>query len=117
MKSAKRPRGSKAPAKAVEEEEEEVSADVQLPISRISKVIRTDKDVNKVGRDALFAIAKSTELFLESLALQSAAVVSKDRRKTIQYKDFMDGLQQHPKPASVQFVVDELSFDAPVPSR
>ena len=111
---AKRPR-SKAPPVEVEEEEE-VSADVQLPISRISKVIRTDKDVNKVGRDALFAIAKSTELFLESLALQSAAVVNKDRRKTIQYKDFMDGLQQHPKPASVQFVIDELSFDAPVPS-
>lgn len=98
-------------------EEDEVSTDLQLPISRISKVIRTDKDVNKVGREAVFAIAKGTELFLESLALQSAAVVHKDRRKTIQYKDFMDGLQQYPKPASVQFVVDELSFDAPVPSR
>lgn len=97
------------------DEKELASIDLVLPISRVSKVIRSDKDVNKVNREALFAIARCTEIFVGALAEQSAAAVSRDFRKIIQYKDLTDVLSEQPTP-SYNFLTDELAVDTPAPA-
>jgi histone H3/H4 len=99
------------------EEEEPVSTDLSLPFARMSKLMRTDKDVSKLNRDAVLAMVKCTKLFLEMIAGETATVVIKGGRKVVQYKDFTVGLEQHAKPNTVQFVVDELAFDAPAPGN
>lgn len=99
-----------------EEDKELASIDLDLPISRVSKVIRSDKDVNKVNRDALFAIAKSTELFVGELAKQTAAAVRKECRKIIQFKDVNDVVHEQPN-AAFHFLTDELAIDTPAPDR
>jgi DNA polymerase epsilon subunit 4 len=95
-KAAPRRKG-KAPVEVVvvdEESEEEVDTAVALPVGRVSRIIRSDKDVNKVNRDALFAISKCTEIFVETIARQAAEVVKKSHRKTLQYQDFSDAAEQ-----------------------
>ncbi|KAG8467466.1 hypothetical protein KFE25_000782 [Diacronema lutheri] len=106
-----------ASAGVAHDERASASIELALPISRVSRVIRTDKDVNKVNRDALFAIAKCTEVFIGTLAQQSAAAVGQSHRKTIQYKDFTDVLLAQPNASVLQFLTDELGVDAPAPGR
>ncbi|KAJ1617911.1 histone-like transcription factor (CBF/NF-Y) and archaeal histone-domain-containing protein [Pavlovales sp. CCMP2436] len=120
VKAAPRRKG-KAPIAAVledsEDDDEDVSTAVALPIYRVGKIIRADKDVNKIQRDALFAIAKCTELFVETIARQAAEVVKKGQRKTMQYQDFTDAVEACPNQAALQFLHDELAVDAPALSR
>lgn len=60
---------------------------IQLPLSRIKEIMKLDPDLKIAAPESVFAIAKATELFIQSLALESCERTSKDHRKTLQKSD------------------------------
>lgn len=90
---------------------------IQLPLSRIKEIMKLDPDLKIAAPESVFAIAKATELFIQSLALESCERTSKDHRKTLQKSDldvaissvdallFLDGaidVFNEPVPANVE---------------
>ena len=61
---------------------------VQLPLTRVRMMIKTDPDVNIVGQEALMVIAKATEMFIAYVARETYTQTLQAKRKTIQKKDF-----------------------------
>lgn len=49
---------------------------VQLPLARVTKIIRLNKEVMKAGRDACYLITKATESFLERSTWEAARVTT-----------------------------------------
>ena len=61
---------------------------VQLPLTRVRMMIKSDPDVSIVGQEALMVITKATEMFIAYLARESYTQTLQAKRKTIQKKDF-----------------------------
>jgi len=94
-----------------EEEENEVSAQLEFPKSRVKKIITLDKDVKRVSSEALFLVSRSTELFLQFLAEKSAKVAIEKKRKTVNLEHLRMAVKRH------QPTRDFLLDDLPPPSR
>ncbi|XP_049804854.1 DNA polymerase epsilon subunit 4 [Schistocerca nitens] len=60
---------------------------VRLPIGRIKHLMKMDPDVSLATQEAVFLVAKGTELFIESLAKEAYNFTIKGKRKTVQRKD------------------------------
>jgi histone H3/H4 len=58
-----------------------------LPVARVKRIIKLDKDVKQASADAIKCITKACELFLEGLAVGSHAGMRAAKRKGVQYKD------------------------------
>ncbi|POS77373.1 hypothetical protein DHEL01_v204225 [Diaporthe helianthi] len=67
----------------------EVTGTVQLPLSRVKKIIAVDPDINICSNNAAFAITLATEIFIQYLAEQGHNMAKLDRkpRRNVQYKD------------------------------
>ncbi|KAH8750601.1 hypothetical protein F5883DRAFT_224295 [Diaporthe sp. PMI_573] len=67
----------------------EVTGTVQLPLSRVKKIIAVDQDINICSNNAAFAITLATEMFIQYLAEQGHNMAKLDRkpRRNVQYKD------------------------------
>lgn len=66
---------------------ERVPGTTILPLARIKRVIKEDKDVSLINAEATFCIAYATELFMEYLVTEAFAKAKKEKRKTVYYKD------------------------------
>lgn len=58
-----------------------------LPLTRIKKIIKEDKDVQKIANDAVICTAVATEVFVEYLVNHAYQYTKRDGRKTVSYKD------------------------------
>ncbi|KAL9711127.1 DNA-directed DNA polymerase epsilon, subunit C [Leucoagaricus gongylophorus] len=58
-----------------------------LPFSRVQRVIKADKDIPMIARDAIFLIGLATESFIAELAVAAHRVAAKEKRTTVQHKD------------------------------
>ncbi|SCV69819.1 BQ2448_1213 [Microbotryum intermedium] len=59
-----------------------------LPISKVHKIIKADKDVRLCSKEAIFLISKTTEYMLGKVTQQSYAQArSQKRAKTVKYQD------------------------------
>jgi len=63
------------------------SSATQLPIARVRRIMKSDKDVKIISADALFLVTKSTEMFLEYLVKEAYKKTTHDSRKILSYKD------------------------------
>jgi len=63
------------------------AGDTVLPMSRVKRIIKLDKDVKQASGEAIKCITKAVELFLEGLAVGSHAGMRAAKRKSVQYKD------------------------------
>ncbi|EDW72250.2 uncharacterized protein Dwil_GK20815 [Drosophila willistoni] len=59
----------------------------QLPIARIRNIMKLDPDLHVASNEAVFAVAKAVELFIESLARESYTYTAQAKKKTIQKRD------------------------------
>jgi len=59
----------------------------RLPLTRIKNIMKMDSDVNLASQEAVFLVAKATELFVESLARESYHFTLQSKKKTLQKKD------------------------------
>ncbi|PIL22615.1 transcription factor [Ganoderma sinense ZZ0214-1] len=87
-----------------------------LPYSRVQKILKADKDLIMVQREAVFLISRATEEFVAQIAEASQAVASREGRATVQAKDLMSCIRRaeeyvfleeaipflEPKPASIK---------------
>ncbi|XP_060214182.1 uncharacterized protein LOC132641273 [Lycium barbarum] len=87
---------------------------LQIPISRVKKIMKLDKDINKVNSEALHLIASSTELFIEHLAEKSAQVALEKKRKTVKLEHLRVAVKRH-QPTS-DFLLDSLPLPSSQPS-
>jgi len=58
-----------------------------LPFSRIQKIIKADKDLPMVARDATFLISLATEEFIKRLSQACQRLAEREKRTTVQQKD------------------------------
>ncbi|KAF5952820.1 hypothetical protein HYC85_010764 [Camellia sinensis] len=98
-----------------EEDEENNNNDIEtisptFPNSRVKKIMKLDKDINKVNSEALFLISCSTDLFLQFLAEKSARVAIEKKRKTIKLEHLRVAVKRH-QPTS-DFLLDSLPMSS-----
>ncbi|CAD5333824.1 unnamed protein product [Arabidopsis thaliana] len=90
--------------------EEEESIRPEFPIGRVKKIMKLDKDINKINSEALHVITYSTELFLHFLAEKSAVVTAEKKRKTVNLDHLRIAVKRH-QPTS-DFLLDSLPLPA-----
>lgn len=85
-----------------------------LPLSRVQKIIKADKDLPMVARDAAFLISMATEEFIRRLAQASQRVAEREKRATVQQRDvanvtrradeffFLDEIISGPQPTTAK---------------
>ncbi|GKV16101.1 hypothetical protein SLE2022_048020 [Rubroshorea leprosula] len=88
--------------------EEEIADTIkpEFPTGRIKRIMKLDKDINKVTSEALFLVSCSTELFLQFLAERSAEVAMEKKRKTVKLDFIRTAVKRH-RPTS-DFLLDSL---------
>lgn len=59
----------------------------RLPISKIKKIMKFDPDVTMANQDAVFLVAKATEMFIEGLVKHAGNCTTRGKRKTVQKRD------------------------------
>ncbi|XP_058801010.1 DNA polymerase epsilon subunit 4 [Phymastichus coffea] len=65
---------------------------IKLPISRIRTIIKTDVEINLINREALFLIAKATELFIGALLKESYKYTYQSNKRTVQNQDLENAI-------------------------
>ncbi|ESP05692.1 hypothetical protein LOTGIDRAFT_89209, partial [Lottia gigantea] len=60
---------------------------IRLPITRIKHIIKTDPDVTLASSEAVVALAKAAELFIQMIAKDSVGKTITNKRKTLLRKD------------------------------
>lgn len=75
------------------DEEEGVSGNTSFPVSRIRAIMKLDPDTGKMGADAVYLVARSTELFVQYLADKAYHITQESRRKTVMKKDILTAVQ------------------------
>ncbi|KAE8719667.1 putative PLE [Hibiscus syriacus] len=82
----------------------------EFPTARVKKIMKLDKDINKVNSEALLLISCSTNLFLQFLAEKSAEVATANKKKTVKLDHLRTAVKRH-RPAS-DFLLDSLPIPA-----
>ncbi|GAA6025835.1 hypothetical protein JCM10207_004389 [Rhodosporidiobolus poonsookiae] len=91
MSSTKTPRARSLPASTV------APGESAIPVARINRIIKADKDVRVCSKEAVFLIAKATELMLGKLTTQAYHNARMDRRqKMVRYSDLAAAVHAHP---------------------
>lgn len=84
-------------AEIVEEEEEDREIlNPLLPIGRVKKIVKMDRDIKKVNSEALHLITLSTQLFIEFLAERSRTAAVEKKRKVIKVEHLRSAARNHP---------------------
>ena len=73
---------------AIKQEREAV-----LPENSVKRIMKLNKGVTQINSEGLAAMRKSTELFLEFLALEAFKALQKSKRKTINMEDIAEVLK------------------------
>ncbi|OAL03710.1 hypothetical protein IQ06DRAFT_291417 [Phaeosphaeriaceae sp. SRC1lsM3a] len=87
------------------EPSKEITGHVSLPLARVQKIIHADPERLNVSKNAAFAIALATEMFIQHLATTTHNVVKTERkpRRNIQYRDVSSAVA---KTDNLEFAVD-----------
>mmetsp|Transcript_632 Transcript_632/g.950 ORF Transcript_632/g.950 Transcript_632/m.950 type:complete len:200 (-) Transcript_632:15-614(-) len=59
----------------------------QLPLARIKKIMKADKDVKMISQEAPILFAKACEIFIRELTLRAWLQTEENKRKTLQRND------------------------------
>ncbi|XP_060606867.1 DNA polymerase epsilon subunit 4-like [Ruditapes philippinarum] len=60
---------------------------LKLPLSRVKSIMKSDPDVTLASQDAVVALAKATELFIQLISKDASGSTMQGKRKTLQRKD------------------------------
>ncbi|KAJ7594978.1 hypothetical protein C8J56DRAFT_722444, partial [Mycena floridula] len=81
VSSAQKPKRAPVPSPVREEGKS------LLPFTRVQKIIRADKDIPIMAREAVFLISVATEFFIQRLSEAAFRTAERERRSTVQHKD------------------------------
>ncbi|XP_048143491.1 DNA polymerase epsilon subunit 4, partial [Corvus hawaiiensis] len=65
----------------------------RLPLARVKALVKADPDVTLASQEAVFVLARATELFVETIAKDAYVYAQQGKRKTLQRKD-LDGREK-----------------------
>ncbi|KAI3736243.1 hypothetical protein L6452_15781 [Arctium lappa] len=82
-----------------------------LPVGRVKRIMKLDKEINKINSEALFVITNATELFVKFLAEKSSEVAIEKKRKTIKLEHLRIAVKRHQPTAD--FLLDSLPMPPP----
>ncbi|CAM4680545.1 unnamed protein product [Lepidochelys olivacea] len=72
----------------------------RLPLARVKALVKADPDVSLASQEAVFVLARATELFVETIAKDAYVYAQQGKRKTLQRKDLDNAIE----------VIDEFAF-------
>ncbi|KAL8177554.1 UNVERIFIED_CONTAM: hypothetical protein K2H54_012128 [Gekko kuhli] len=72
----------------------------RLPLSRVKALVKADPDVTLASQEAVFILARATELFVETIAKDAYIYAQQGKRKTLQRKDLDNAIE----------AIDEFAF-------
>ncbi|CAD6233086.1 unnamed protein product [Miscanthus lutarioriparius] len=107
------------PAEAMEKDGEEAEAEEgaslrpALPVGRVKRIMRVDRDMKKVTSEAVLLIAAATELFLGSLATGAHTAASRRGRRTVRAVHVRAAARAHRPTAD--FLLDCLAAEEEAP--
>ncbi|KAG9019884.1 hypothetical protein FRB90_000014 [Tulasnella sp. 427] len=99
--SNKRSRPGNAPKKPVDGASlsgpgtDRVPGTTLLPLARVQKIIKADKEMATTTKEAVFLIAVATEEFIKKLARAGQAQARREGRLTVQQKDLAIAVKQN----------------------
>ncbi|KAJ2781626.1 hypothetical protein H4R18_002770 [Coemansia javaensis] len=64
-----------------------------LPVARVRRIIKEDKDIFACGADSLYLITRATECFIDSLVREAYEFSRIEKRRTVQYRDMAKAVQ------------------------
>lgn len=79
----------------VDEIDEQEFDSLTLPISKIKRIFKMDKDYGAASQTAVYAAGVATELFIQYFTEQAALLAKMDKRKKITYKDMAQAVASH----------------------
>ncbi|KAK1226599.1 hypothetical protein PQX77_010415 [Marasmius sp. AFHP31] len=85
-----------------------------LPFSRVQKIIKADKDIPIIARDATFLISIATEEFVKRLCQEGQRIAERGGRTTVQAKDLATVVR---KADEFMFLEEILSARPPEPAK
>ncbi|XP_064476729.1 DNA polymerase epsilon subunit 4-like [Ornithodoros turicata] len=59
----------------------------RLPLTRVKAIMKMDPELCMASQEAVFLVAKSTELFVSALAKEAYKFTQQGKKKTMQKKD------------------------------
>ncbi|KAG4304531.1 hypothetical protein PORY_001924 [Pneumocystis oryctolagi] len=80
----------------------------QIPLSRIKKLIKTDKDVKMISTEVPILFAKGCDIFITELTLRAWIHAKEDKRRTLQKSDIINAIS---KSDMFDFLLDIISKD------
>ncbi|EEB06768.1 histone-like transcription factor family [Schizosaccharomyces japonicus yFS275] len=74
-----------------------------LPLSRVKKTIKMDKDIHSCSNASVLLISLATEMFLKRFSQKAFQITKINKRRTIQQKDLADAVR---KDDQLEFLTD-----------
>ncbi|KAL1742037.1 hypothetical protein HDZ31DRAFT_44141 [Schizophyllum fasciatum] len=99
----------KAPAQELERE----PGKSLLPFTRVQKIIKADKEIPMVARDATFLISLATEEFIRRFCQAGQRVADREKRTTVQHRDLATVVR---KADEFLFLEEIIPWTAPDPA-
>ncbi|XP_075165028.1 DNA polymerase epsilon subunit 4 [Haematobia irritans] len=59
----------------------------QLPLTRVRNIMKLDPDLHVASNEAVFLVTRATELFIQSLGVESYTFTAQAKKKTVQKRD------------------------------
>ncbi|XP_073009890.1 DNA polymerase II subunit B3-1 [Typha latifolia] len=84
-----------------------------LPMGKVKRIVKLDREINKVSSEALLLISLSTDLFLSSLASGARDAALRRKRRTVKLEHVRAAARDHRPTAD--FLLDCLPNPAPRP--
>ena len=84
--------------------------DVALPLARVKRIMKLDKEVKNCANDACRTITRATELFIESLVEGAFVSMRAQKRKTIKHGDVEHHVLRKPR---LEFLGDHVWASRP----
>ena len=90
-----------------EDDKEDAEPDLSLPLARVKRIMRLDKEVKNTAVDACRLVSRATELFVESLVEGAYHTMKQQKRKTVKHADVEHHVLRKPR---LEFLHDHGTF-------
>ncbi|KAK0464327.1 histone-fold-containing protein [Desarmillaria tabescens] len=108
----KKKRVKKAPQAVVREAGKSL-----LPVSRVQKIIKADKDIPIIAKEATFLISLATEEFIKRLSEAAHKSAERNSRQTMQHKDLATIVRKADEFLFLEDIIPWTITDGPVVKR
>ncbi|KAI0699938.1 histone-fold-containing protein [Cerioporus squamosus] len=88
-----------------------------LPHARVQKIMKADKDLVMVQREAAFLISCATEEFIQRIAEAAQRVAEREKRTTVQAKDLVASVRRADELAFLEELLPYLEPEPAAPGR